>query len=216
MEALTDAFVNGDSETGIEMAQQMVAEADLSMDAVFKYAQKGQFDSVFDLIDTGFDVNSTGPQKVTVLHFAAMQGRASVVDRLLRLGADVNQRNAQDSNAVSMAILSGDRDTVELLIKNGADCNNKTADTQTTPLHLACIVGKNVDLLLVRGVDPNPRNYIGVVPLHYAVHFKHTEAIQLLLAHGATPTIQSDHGSSPLDLAMKDPSIMELFSKSKE
>jgi ankyrin repeat protein len=92
------------------------------------------------------------------------------------------------------------------MIDEGFDINEADADG-FTPLHLACI-NKNYDAAKVRleaGADVDPQDNWGDTPLWRAVFGKNgtVKLIQLLVDHGADPTVENSSGSSPLKLAQR-------------
>jgi ankyrin repeat protein len=57
--------------------------------------------------------------------------------------------------------------------------------------------------LLEAGADPNARDKSGVAPLHRAARTRCSGAVRALLAGGALAKLQSDSGSTALQLAEK-------------
>jgi ankyrin repeat protein len=66
-------------------------------------------------------------------------------------------------------------------------------------LHIAAMRGdaRTASLLLKAGVDPNAAGDMGYTPLHYAYWKRHSDIIELLMAHGARADIRNEFGKLP-------------------
>ena len=84
-----------------------------------------------------------------------------------------------------------------------------------TPLHQAVMRDNEftVKFLLENGANVNAVNDSNTSPLFYAVGTRSLKLIELLLRHGADPTIKGKRGSS-LDAARPHDAIYELLSRS--
>jgi len=71
------------------------------------------------------------------------------------------------------------------------------APDKDTCLHVAAHRGnlRAVELLVKAGLDVNQQGDMGYTPLHYAAT---PEVISFLLAHGASPSIKNEFGTSPV------------------
>jgi ankyrin repeat protein len=108
---------------------------------------------------------------------------------------------------LSLAIQWSPIDLIEALLVAGAD-PNYPEPPGLTPLFAA--IGEQrpdrldiVRLLLAHGADPNRRGVHAWTPLHHAIAWRNAAAIEVLLASGANPNLQSSIGlrSTPLDVA---------------
>ena len=109
----------------------------------------------------------------------------------------------QDPQAARMmdALRRGDRPAFAKLLHDHPGSATCRGAGGATPLMYAALYGNAhaVELLLLKGADPNVRNDAGATALLWAVD--DTEAARLLLEHGADPNIRSADGLTPLVLA---------------
>ncbi len=121
-----------------------------------------------------------GRKQRTVLHWAAMEGRADLVKLLLAAGADI------------------ERPDWEATANNGRKFGN-------TPLHIAAKWGHSevVAVLLKAGAKIDPReNTRHLTPLHMAILWDQLDVVQQLLAAGADTRITDGWKRNPLHLAV--------------
>ena len=106
------------------------------------------------------------------------------------------------------AARTGSVDTIKLLLESGADVNMPGPtddDWDATPLQHAILARQSgaVRLLLERGADPNrvaaPNS---PAPLLLAAGDADPTFVNLLLAHGANPTVEDESGVTPLARAV--------------
>ncbi len=126
--------------------------------------------------------------------FAVRAGSPEVVEHILRKGSNPNG-----------GIFSAGPTMITLLHRYGADINQE-GEGETVLLHAL----KNKSLEMVRvlldlGADPNRADSgLGAAPLHYAVRQYHDpQVIALLLSHGASPTLRTKRGNTPIDVALQ-------------
>jgi ankyrin repeat protein len=122
---------------------------------------------------------------------ALYQRDLSAVRTLLRAGAGLHTRGKDGSTPVMVAIIKRDFAFVDELLKRGAEVNGGRNDTMgysPTALWYALQTPrpeKLVRKLLEHGADPNERNGRGCTVLVRAAQSGHTEAVRVLLDHGA-------------------------------
>jgi ankyrin repeat protein len=165
---------------------------------------------------------------LTTLILAARQGSSDAADRLVAAGADLNATEPQYSfTALQTAIFNGHYALARLLLEKGANPddgslyivmemrNLATYSNRPNPADVSHGVS-HMDvarLLLEKGADPNapyvktipPRQAqgninvpAGATPLYRAVRAIDLAGAQLLVNHGANPSVAIKDGSTPL------------------
>ena len=125
---------------------------------------------------------------------------------LLIAGFDVNKRNSYGETPLFLAGTSNDLLAVETLVELGADVNARCCVLQETVLHQACLSKQNEmleTLLSVKGVDVDMANMHGWSPLHLVCQQDDTYKVKRLLEFGATPTVISKRGDTPLFFSLQ-------------
>lgn len=120
-------------------------------------------DHVRILLDLGADVNYRDSSGWSVLHTAACNGDAGIVQTLLKFGADPENKNENGWSPVYMAVREGFSDVVSILLNAGTNANMQDVDGWTL-LHAAAYNG-DTDMMikLVRaGGDPTLKNKSGI------------------------------------------------------
>lgn len=160
-------------------------------------ASKHRVDCVEILINNGADLDWQDVDAQTPLYHAVA---ASMHDDAKELGTHERITEMTDTGRRDSLMLdSGMRNTVLLLIRNGA--NPDTPDKSgITPLHVAAEQG-NEEMcfyLIKKGkANINAVDQHGSTPLHYACFQGRRLIADLLLYHGACPTIQDNSGLLP-------------------
>ena len=103
-------------------------------------------------------------------------------------------------------------EVIELLLKKGADPNVKRSDGYTLLMN-ASKKGRErlIYWMLKNGLRLDEQDAQGDTALMYAVRWKRTEIVKLLLAQGANATLLNRDGKSALDMAT--PEIAEILNK---
>ncbi|KAI9824726.1 MAG: hypothetical protein M1832_001552 [Thelocarpon impressellum] len=150
------------------------------------------------------NADAVNDRNETPLHMACYGNVPGCVAALLEAGANLNIRNKQGELPLHLASYHGHAECVRLVLANTrAQADEKNAWGETG-LHLASSNGhaQTVERLLERA-DPNAADNEGNTPLHRAAFKGHANVIEQLLSHKADPTIRSDFGQSPLDIAIR-------------
>ena len=110
-----------------------------------------------------------------------------------------------DWNPLQFSVSVGNTDAVRILLSEGAEVNYQSASKaipQVSALHIAVRAGHVdiVKLLIVHG-DVNRPDQWGFSPLHYATIARNKEIVNILLGNGASATLESKLGTTPLDVA---------------
>ena len=194
--------------------------------SLIQAAHLGEQDAVAKALKAGADINSRCGEDndVTALAEATLYNRATVVQQLLENGADPELSNVFGLSPLHIAAQSGHAEVVRLLLYHGARVNARDVG-DNTPLHLASRgpSSPNCDTtdwscrwmlatrgdghlqvvasLVVAGADVNARDEHARTPLMAAAENGNAEIVQVLLNHGADPSLQSKRGESAMSLA---------------
>lgn len=173
-------------------------------------------------------VSETSPEGLTPLMYAAYLERAEMVNFLrrnksslsffeacivgdvatlraaLNRGQSVNLRSPDGFTPMGLAAFFRQQEIVRMLADAGADINAKSTNTQQVgPLHAA--VARSdlsiIQLLLLRGADPNLPQQNLVRPLHDAAASGNVPAVAMLLMFGADAKAKTEDGRTAADLA---------------
>lgn len=188
---------------GSQAATTVLAQKGDASPGLIEAARNGDLRTVRALVAKGANVNARSPMGFSALSGAAGKGHTEVVKFLLENGVNVNEKLRFGTNALDQAAFGGHVSTVELLLAKGADVNiRKDQSNGYTPLLSAVDNGHVavVKILLERGAQVNARDSKGSTALHSAGMRKDNALIQLLLKHGADPTIKNAGGYSYKDL----------------
>jgi cytohesin len=156
------------------------------------------------LLERGADPNVTGQFTGAPLHAAAERGFQGVVETLLDHGASANIRSRGSHTPFTpwhAAKRAGHGAIAAVLKDHGG--NDRAAGPIL--IHSAAEHGYLGRLKVLLKQDPALINTRDVVyrrtPLHWAANNNHPEAAELLLAHGADPSLRDKAGHTPADRA---------------
>ncbi len=191
--------------------------------------------SFLEITKTLRKVDLCKPEYNGLLHFAVGCGRLDATSFILDSGVDVDQRHTEMEDATKspgmgptpsfIAAMASQPHILELLLKRGGNpdlaCTLLPADiyhTNITPLHEAAVVGDTEvgKVLFKHGAKPNPQTQAGEVPLLHACWKGHAYMMDLLLDHGADPTIPSTDGKNHTALTfIKENRLLEYRYKTR-
>jgi ankyrin repeat protein len=166
-------------------------------------AERGDKNSVANLLSLKADPDVRNGRAETALHRAAVMGHSVVIDILLQAGAEKYARDLSWQTPMDKAILLEQVDAVKTLVQAGYDVNYAHTRTGSRPLDEACRnkTHEIVQHLLSHGAKP------ALSP--YAI-FKATwnpVSLALMIQHGAKIDVRKsdsdnfDPGSQPLHYA---------------
>merc|ERR1711997_1269602 len=164
---------------------------------------QGKLEEAKQQIANGADVNQVDNHGNSVLHIAAQNGRAGIIEDLILNGADVNYGNNHQNTAIHLAAQNGwDEVAGHLLRAKKLNVNFKDLHANTA-LHLAAQNGQLgvAEKLIQSGADMDYKDLIGNTPLHTAVHNTHMEIAKYLVASGANENARNLSGLTPFQLA---------------
>lgn len=146
---------------------------------------------------------------VRPIHWAASEGRLSLVEAILQTKADLlESTDDYQQTALSWAAAKGHSEIVNYLLRLKAKVEvmmkyGRSLMSGMTPLHWAAKEGHVgvVKLLIGAGANINARTQGGVQPLHYAAAYGHEEIANLLIDAGAERNGRTIEGVQPLHCA---------------
>lgn len=132
---------------------------------------------------------------MTVLHIAAMHGRAEMIKKFVKLGAKLEARDMFGRTALHVAAKHGKIKVIGELIGLGAKLEGRDKFGRT-PLFLAVKYGKIkvVRMLKIGGADINVFNKYGESLLHTAARYGKVGIMQLLITLGVNPKLKAKEG----------------------
>lgn len=115
--------------------------------ALMAAALGGHIEAAKVLIANGAEVNPAG---WTPLHYAAFEGRASMVKFLLDNGADKNAVAPNEYTPLMLSVRNGHEDTAKALLYGDPDINYKTRSAGDSALKLAVKKGYEPVVILLK------------------------------------------------------------------
>jgi len=147
----------------------------------------GDSQTVRALLQRGVDLRQHDADGNSALHVAALHANAAAIELLLEGGVEVNGTNKY--GATPLIYAAGDSKKVRALLAHGADPNRPSL-LGTTPLIAAAGYpdsARSLAQLVEAGANVHATNKTGTDALWRASYGGHTEAVKLLLKHGANP-----------------------------
>jgi ankyrin repeat protein len=136
---------------------------------------------------------------------AAVLGKVDRIEEILKASPARASEHAPDGfTPVALAAFFGQPAAVKALIAAGADVNAAAKNALKVAALHAAVAGRNMEAItavLAAGGDPNAQQQAGFRPMHEAGGNANRALAELLLAHGADPSLTTDDGKSAIDLA---------------
>ncbi|MGV1756442.1 ankyrin repeat domain-containing protein [Rhizobium sp. A22-96] len=166
-------------------------------------AGDNDLEAVSRMLELGLDVNAMTSR--TPLHEAALHGHIEMAKLLIEHGAETTIRDPHFyAPAIGWAEYNGKSETVEFLKAYPLDIFAAAAFGQLE--QLGDLLGRHPEQLDIRFGDFRPSGQPSVdrdwmTPLGFAIANRRTDAVRLLLEHGADRSIRDATGRSYRDLA---------------
>ncbi|XP_065915159.1 transient receptor potential cation channel subfamily A member 1-like isoform X2 [Dysidea avara] len=172
---------------------------------VEELAAKGKLSELQQIKDYT-KLHSKSQHGFTLLHHAAKENKAKIIEFLVSKGCDIDADDDDEQTALHKAAMFGCSEAAKVLLENRGDVNRSDGNGNT-PLHIAIISGGDVKVIetLITKADPSIKNNKGQNALHVAVKYHKIDTIKLILNHPHISTIISDpddEGYIPLHLAV--------------
>ena len=123
------------------------------------------------LLDRGADIEKKNNKGFTPIISAAFNMQPESLLILANKGANMNALDESGSGLVHWAAYRNDRLALRILKAYGFDLNQQTAETRSTPLHLALQSESvfTIQYLVQNNADLNLKNKDGLTPEAYAI-----------------------------------------------
>lgn len=176
---------------GVVVLPLMLVAATAADTPVADAAQRGDVDTVRELLRRGADVNAAQGDGMTALHWAARLGNDPLGEMLLYAGANPEAGTRIGRyTPLHMAARQAHSGMVATLLAANADPDAATTGSGATPLHLASATGdaRIIAALVEAGATVDVREAAwGQTPLMFAAANNRVDAIRALLDAGADP-----------------------------
>ncbi len=153
---------------------------------IVEAARNNNRDALRALVGSKVNVNATGADGSTALHWASYNDDVESAGLLIRTGANVNAATDLGVTPLWAASQNGNAILVRMLLGAGANPNLALLHGET-PLMVAARSGylDVVKQLLAKDANVNARGPRGQTALMWAASQKHPDVVKLLLAQGA-------------------------------
>lgn len=136
---------------------------------------------------------------------ASVLGKVDRIREIAEGNPDRVSEHAPDGfTPVALAAFFGQLPAVRALIAAGADVNAAAKNGLKVQALHAAVAGRNLEIVkatLDAGADSNAQQQAGFRPMHEAGSNANRQLAELLLAHGADPSLPNDEGKSAIDFA---------------
>ncbi len=177
---------------GLMMAA-ISGSAGAAVKAVVHAAERGDLQTVSQLLRDGADVNEAQGDGMTALHWAADRGDTEIAKVLIYAGGNLEAGTRIGRyTPLHIASRKGNGGVVNALLAAKADATAVTVNSGVMPLHLAAASGnvESVTALLEAGAGVNEvERAWGQTPLIFAAAYNRVDVINVLLEAGADYSI---------------------------
>lgn len=177
-------------------------------DDLLTAAAAGDAAAIRDALERGADVDARGPGRASALLLAARSGNDDAVRALIEAGADVDAQDDASLNPFLLGCITNRVGLVRLMVAAGCDLERRTrfGGNGLTPASEKGHVDVVRHLVEETPINVNHTNNLGWTALIEAIILgdggaAHQEVVELLLTHGADPTMVDPYGVPPLELA---------------
>lgn len=174
--------------------------------------ERGDRDSLVELLNGGADANAAQIDGMTALHWAAHRDDLDAARLLIESGADPVAENRYGIPPLSLACVNGNASMLKLLLRAGADPNRSLRGGET-PLMTAARTGKTeaVRVLLEHGAEVGATEArTGQTALMWAAAEGHADVVRFLVDAGASVNARVSSGFTPLLFAARQGKIEAL------
>jgi ankyrin repeat protein len=174
----------------------MAAESDVRLSDA---AKKRDQAAVRSLLQQKVDVNASGLDGTTALHWAVRADDLETAELLLRAGANAGAKDRYGVTPLYLASVNGNAGMIRKLLDAGADPNS-IDPSEETALMTAARTGKPeaLKVLIERGAKVNATDTeFQQTALMWAVRENHPAAVKLLIENGAELNARTRTGPTP-------------------
>lgn len=168
-------------------------------------AERGDTDTVLQLLATGAEINSRDERGRTAVMAATHGNQVATVEALIAAGADIDIQDNRLDNPFLYAGAEGLLDILKLTIDAGANTRltNRFGGTALIPAAERGHIDVITELLTRTDVDVNHVNNLGWTALLEAIILsdggpRHVEVVRLLIDAGADVNLADGQGVTPL------------------
>jgi len=187
----------------------VLSVSSLGAQDLFESIQKGDLESIEQLIANDPELVNLRRGSLYPLHQAVRSGKKEIVEFLISKGADIDRfaKNASEfapfeSSPVTEAVRFNHLDMVKMFVDHGADLNKVTSLGESY-LHYAAFMNRPeiAEYLIDSGMDIDIKKRGDITPLHLAAIRGFNGIAGMLINRGATLDIKSTDGGTPLHFA---------------
>lgn len=166
-------------------------------------ADAGNTTSAEVLLKAGLDPNAKSKFNYTPMHWAAAKGHLQTMQVLLKHGSDINAKDKDGLTPLHLVADKGYDHCLEWMVQSGANISAQvrccSGRVLRAPERVCARASAGADRAAIVRPTGRPQDKYGDTPLHDACGNSNLELVQLLLKHGADPSIKNEKGQTPKD-----------------